>query len=101
VKSLTTLTKLAYNKKPVTIVLTVTYADRKKQTVKSGVIWKSSNTKVAKVSSTGVVTFTGQNGNVIITAAYQGRTVSLKTTVSFKQDQVSRKMEAMDFWYNA
>jgi hypothetical protein len=87
VKSLITSTKLAYNKKPVTIVLTAIYADGKKQTVKSGVVWKSSNIKVAKVSSKGVVTFTGQNGNVIITATYQGKTVSLKSTVTLKQDQ--------------
>jgi hypothetical protein len=87
VKSLITSTKLAYNKKPVTIVLTAIYADGKKQTIKSGVVWKSSNINVAKVSSKGVVTFTGQNGNVIITATYQGKTMSLKTSVSLKQDQ--------------
>jgi hypothetical protein len=86
VKSLSTTTKLAYNKKPITIALTATYSDGKKVKLTKGVVWKSSNTKVAKVSSTGVVTFTGQNGAVTITATYQGRTLTLKTTVSLKAD---------------
>jgi hypothetical protein len=98
VKSLITSTKLAYNKKPVTIALTAIYADGKKQTIKSGVVWKSSNIKVAKVSSKGVVTFTGQNGNVVITATYQGKTLSLKTTVSIKQDQTSLYTSLQGKW---
>jgi hypothetical protein len=98
VKSLTTSTKLAYKTKPVTIVLTATYADGKKNIVKSGVVWKSSNTTVAKVSSTGVVTFTGQNGNVTITATYQGRTVSLKTTVALKQDPSKQAASFQGKW---
>jgi hypothetical protein len=98
VKSLITSTKLAYNKKPVTITLTAIYADGKKQTITSGVVWKSSNIKVAKVSSKGVVTFTGQNGNVVITATYQGKTMSLKTTVSIKQDQTSLYTSLQGKW---
>jgi hypothetical protein len=98
VKSLITSTKLAYNKKPVTITLTAIYADGKKQTITSGVVWKSSNIKVAKVSSKGVVTFTGQNGNVVITATYQGKTLSLKTTVSIKQDQTSLYTSLQGKW---
>jgi hypothetical protein len=37
---------------------------------------------VAKVSSSGVVTFTGKNGDVIITGTYGGKTINLKTIVS-------------------
>jgi putative transposon-encoded protein len=88
VKSLTTTTKLAYNKKPVTIALTATYSDGKKVKLTKGVVWKSTNTKVAKVSSNGVVTFTGQNGEVTITATYQGKTLSLKTTVFLKENEL-------------
>jgi hypothetical protein len=98
VKSLTTSTKLAYQTKPVPIILTATYADGKKKAIKSGVVWKSSNTSVAKVSSTGVVTFTGQNGNVTITATYQGRTVSLKTTVALKQDPAKQYASLLGKW---
>jgi hypothetical protein len=87
VKSLTTSTKLAYSSKPVTIVLTANYSNGKKVKLTKGVTWKSSNTKVATVSSTGVVTFTGQNGEVTITATYQGKTLTLKTTVKIKTDQ--------------
>jgi hypothetical protein len=98
VKSLTTSTKLTYKTKPVTIVLTANYGDGKKKVVKSGVVWKSSNPTVAKVSSTGVVTFTGQNGNVTITATYQGRTLSLKTTVALKQDPVKQAASFLGKW---
>jgi hypothetical protein len=86
IKSLTTTTKLAYNKKPITIALTANYSNGKKVKLTKGIVWKSSNTKVAKVSSTGVVTFTGQNGAVSITATYQGKTLTLKTTVAIKAD---------------
>jgi hypothetical protein len=89
VKSLTTTTKLAYSKKPITISITAIYSNGKKVKVTKGVVWKSSNTKVAKVSSTGVVTFTGQSGTVTITATYQGKTISLKTTVSVKSESSS------------
>ncbi|MHC0037630.1 Ig-like domain-containing protein [Pseudoneobacillus sp. C159] len=98
VKSLTTATKLAYSNKPVKIVLTATYADGKKQTVQTGVVWKSSNTAVAKVTSTGIVTFTGQNGTVTITASYQGTTASFKTTVSLKQDQTKEYAKLHGKW---
>ena len=82
VKAISTTTKLAYTKKPIKITVTATYMDGKKLAPKSGVVWKSSNTKVAKVSSTGVVAFTGQNGDVTITATYQGKKLTLKTTVA-------------------
>ena len=82
VKALSTETKLAYTKKPIKITVTATYMNGKKLAPKSGVVWKSSNTKVAKVSSNGVVAFTGQNGDVAITATYQGKKLILKTTVA-------------------
>jgi hypothetical protein len=82
VKALSTKTKLAYTKKTIKITVTATYMNGKKLVPKSGVVWKSSNTKVAKVSSTGVVAFTGQNGDVAITATYQGKKLTLKTTVA-------------------
>ncbi|MHC0037594.1 Ig-like domain-containing protein [Pseudoneobacillus sp. C159] len=98
VKSLTTTTKLAYSKKPVTIALTAIYSDGKKVKLTKGVVWKSSDTKVAKVSSTGVVTFTGQNGTVTITATYQGKTLNLKTTVSLKENQQKAYEEFYGKW---
>ncbi|MBS4201241.1 hypothetical protein KHA93_16510 [Bacillus sp. FJAT-49732] len=82
VKSLSTTTKLAYTKKPIKITVIATYMNGKKVKLKSGVVWKSNNTKVAKVNSNGVVTFTGKNGNVTITATYQGKKLTLKTTVA-------------------
>lgn len=82
IKKLSTTTKLKYSKKPIKINVTATYMNGKKVKPKSGVVWKSSNKKVAKVSSKGVVTFTGKNGNVSITATYKGKKLTLKTTVA-------------------
>ncbi|VEF46090.1 Bacterial Ig-like domain (group 2) [Bacillus freudenreichii] len=82
VKKLSTTTKLKYTKKPIKINVTATYMNGKKVKLKSGVVWKSSNKKVAKVSSKGVVTFTGNNGNVTITGTYKGKKLTLKTTVA-------------------
>lgn len=82
VKKLSTTTKLTYSKKPIKINVTAIYMNGKKVKLKSGVVWKSSNKNVAKVNSTGVVTFTGKNGNVTITATYKGKKLTLKTTVA-------------------
>ncbi|MDF2791070.1 MAG: Ig-like surface protein, partial [Neobacillus sp.] len=82
VKKLSTKTKLTYTKKPIKITVTAIYMNGKKVKLKSGVVWKSSHKKVAKVSSTGVVTFTGKNGSVTITATYKGKKLTLKTTVA-------------------
>jgi hypothetical protein len=88
VKTLSTSTRFAYSKKPITIKVIAKYSNGKKVAIKKGIVWKSSNTKVAKVSSSGVVTFTGENGNVTITGKYQGKTTTLKTTVSLKANAV-------------
>ncbi|MCR2822768.1 Ig-like domain-containing protein [Lederbergia panacisoli] len=82
VKKLSTTTKLTYSKKPIKVNVTAIYMNGKKVKLKSGVVWKSSNKNVAKVSSTGVVTFTGKNGNATITATYKGKKLTLKTTVA-------------------
>jgi hypothetical protein len=88
VKTLSTTTKFAYSKKPITINVVAKYSNGKKVAIKNGIVWKSSNTKVAKVSSSGVVTFTGENGDVTITGTYQGKTITLKTTVYLKENAV-------------
>lgn len=82
------VTKLAYSKKPVQLTIITRYASGKSYVISKGVVWKSSNTNVARVSSSGVVTFTGQNGTVTITGTYANQTASFTTTVFFRENEL-------------
>jgi hypothetical protein len=58
-----------------------TYSNKTIAEIKDAITWKSNNTNVAKVSSSGVVTFTGKPGKVTISATYKGKSTSVSTTV--------------------
>lgn len=71
---------LAYSKNPVRLSAEVTWPDGRKQTI-STADWSSSDTSIATVSNTGVVTFTGKNGPLTITVRYADRSDSVYTNV--------------------
>ncbi|MCM3473629.1 S-layer homology domain-containing protein, partial [Brevibacillus borstelensis] len=72
---------LEYSERSVDLTVKGRYADGSSKLL-DNVTWSSSNTKVAKVSQKGVVTFTGNTGKVTITAKYKGKTDTVRTTVS-------------------
>ncbi|USG65114.1 Ig-like domain-containing protein [Brevibacillus ruminantium] len=72
---------LEYSERTVDLTVKGRYADGSTK-ILDNVTWSSSNTKVAKVSQKGVVTFTGNAGKVTITARYKGKTDAVRTTVS-------------------
>lgn len=71
---------LAYSKNPVRLSAEVTWPDGRKQTL-STADWSSSDTSIATVSNTGVVTFTGKNGPLTITVRYADRSTNVYTNV--------------------
>lgn len=73
-------TYLEYDEDPYQLKLYATYKNGRKVLIEDAV-WSSNNTNVAKVSTSGRVTFTGNNGKVTITATYKGLTASVTTTV--------------------
>jgi len=72
----------AYSGTPVQLNVTGVYSDNTKAAITSGLVWSSSNTNVATVSNTGVVTFTGKNGDVTIKAQYGSLSATVSTTVN-------------------
>ncbi|MGO0059384.1 Ig-like domain-containing protein [Brevibacillus fluminis] len=79
--SLAINTPFAYSNYPVQLTLTGVYSDRSTQTL-TNASWASSSTAVATVDANGLVTFTGANGSVTITATYNGLNTSVSTTVN-------------------
>jgi len=74
---------LAYSTSPVTLTLTGTLANGTKQSVSSSyAVWNSSDQTIATVSTSGVVTFTGKNGPVTISASYGNRSASIYVNVN-------------------
>ena len=56
------------------------YTDDARQTLTSGVAWRSSEPNIATVSDAGVVTFV-RDGTVIVTATYQDKSGSVSVSV--------------------
>jgi len=56
------------------------YTDDTRQTLTSGVAWRSSEPNIATVSDAGVVTFV-RDGAVIVTATYQDKSGSVSVSV--------------------
>lgn len=81
VESISIREKLEYDDVDVELSVRVKYADGSSKVMEK-VSWSSDNTKVAKVSSKGVVTFTGKTGKVTITAKYKGQTDKIRATVT-------------------
>ncbi|MCM3473636.1 Ig-like domain-containing protein, partial [Brevibacillus borstelensis] len=73
---------LAYSTSLVQLTATARYSDNSSQALSSGVTWESSDPAVATVDSSGIVSFTGKNGSITITATYQGMSDSVSTTVN-------------------
>ena len=78
------ISKLAYSKTPVNLKATAVYSNGKYSVIdNSKVSWTSSNTNIASVNSYGIVTFTGNTGNVTITAAYGNVKSNISTSVYY------------------
>lgn len=80
ISSITIKGTLAYSKNPVRLSAEVIWPDGRKQTL-STADWSSSDTSVATVNNTGVVTFTGKNGPLTITVKYADRSTNVSTYV--------------------
>lgn len=80
ISSITIKGTLAYSKNPVRLSAEVIWPDGRKQTL-STADWSSSDTSVATVNNTGVVTFTGKNGPLTITVKYADRSTNVYTYV--------------------
>lgn len=80
ISSITIKGTLAYSKNPVRLSAEVIWLDGRKQTL-STADWSSSDTSIATVSNTGVVTFTGKNGPLTITVKYADRSTNVYTYV--------------------
>lgn len=96
---------LAYSPTPVALSTELVYNSGVK--LNPSVTWKSSNTDVATVSSSGVVTFTGKTGNTIIEAVagdfVSKRSVTVSATVAIKGTLVYGTVPVQltsDFYYS-
>jgi hypothetical protein len=70
------------------LTATATLANGTTQNVSAQATWQSSNTAVATVSATGLVTSVGA-GTAIISAAYQGQTGTVLTSVAIPSPSIS------------
>lgn len=73
-------TTLAFSKKPVQLTTEAVMPDGRSQVLTTAG-WSSSDTSIATVSNTGLVTFTGKNGSVRITVQYGDREDNISTDV--------------------
>ncbi|RNB89950.1 hypothetical protein EDM56_12415 [Brevibacillus fluminis] len=87
--SLAINTPFAYSNYPVQLTLIGVYSDRSTQTL-TNASWASSSTAVATVDANGLVTFTGANGSVTITATHNGLNTSVSTTVNRTQVNLTK-----------
>lgn len=69
---------LEYSEHPVQLFLRGFYSDNTSGIIDTGVTWRSSNTIVATVDSSGKLTFTGENGTTVISAKF-GKFEDMKT----------------------
>lgn len=74
---------LAYSSTPTSLTLTGVFSNDSRQTVSpSSAVWKSSDTSIATVSPSGVVTYKGKSGSVTITATYAGKVATVQANIS-------------------
>jgi len=81
--SVTPSSKIIASDQTVQLTATATYSDKTTEDISGTVTWTSSDTSIATVSSSGLVTAV-QEGTVTITAAVPGSTVSNTATITVK-----------------
>lgn len=73
---------LKYSEDPVQLSVMGYYSDDTSDIISGSISWRSSNSRIATVNSAGLVTFTGENGRVTITARFGSIEDSITITVN-------------------